>query len=401
MSNPVLSIILPTKNRAAYALSTVKGILAWHADDFELVIQDNGDTGELEAALRDVPDPRLHYYRHAEPIDIEENFTRAVLNAKGEYVALIGDDDGVTEEAVDVARWSSARGLQAVFPSGLANYQWPDVVSPLYGRRFSAALRIAPFSGRTAYRDGEAEIRKCAKSAGSDFHSLPRVYFGIVRRDCLDAVRKTCGRFFPGPTPDLAGAIAVASVAESILEINYPVFIHGTGSRSAGGLGLAKRHVGRLEDWPHLPQWSVTGWSSWVPRLFLGQTIWAEDVVQAARAAGRTDLLREFNIPLLHALCLCSHPAYSREIMESFHRQLRLPETPRVRWWLRFAAGYLYGWALRVRSLIGNLATLASLGPHTMIEEIKDSEAAMAALAAYLRKNDRSFLRCVGTEPSR
>lgn len=396
--HPVLSIILPTKNRSHYAVSTIRGILAWQADDFELVVQDNGDD-DLAGQLGS--DPRLRYHHCSTPLDMEANFTQGVLNSRGEYVALIGDDDGVTEEAVEVARWGSVRGFQAVFASGLAQFLWPDVVSPLYGRRFSGVLRIAPFDNRISYPDGESEIRKCVKSAGSNFHSLPRVYFGIVRRDCLDVVREKCGRFFPGPTPDLAGAIAVAAIAERIVEVNYPIFVHGTGRRSVGGLGVAKRHIGRLEDWPHLPQWSVKGWSSWVPRLFLGQTIWAEDVVQATRAAGRGDLLREFNIPLLHALCLCSHPAHSPEIMESFHRQMQLPETPRVAWWIQFAMGYLYGWAQRVGSLIGNLATLASLGPDTMIKEIKDSEAAMGALAAHLRKNDLSFIRCVGTEPSR
>jgi hypothetical protein len=132
-----------------------------------------------------------------------------------------------------------------------------------------------------------------------------------------------------------------------------------------------------------------------VPRLFLGQTIWAEDVVQALRAMGRCELLHEFNIPLLHAMCLCFNPEYAREILHNFIRQLRLPETTRVTWQVRFAFGYLYAWSRRLSSLTSNLSILASIGSDKMIYNIKDSEAAMTALTIYLREKNSSFRRCV------
>jgi hypothetical protein len=394
-SGPLLSIILPTKNRHNYAISTIRGILAWRTDDYELVVQDNSNGEDTAAALRVISDARLRYYHCTHSLDMEENFTQAALHAKGEYLAFIGDDDGVTEEVVEAACWGRAQGLEAVHLSGLASFLWPDVVSGAYGRRLSGALRISFFNSRTTYPNGETEIRKCLSSAGQDFHNLPRSYLGLVRRDCLEAVRKKCGTFFPGPSPDLAGAIATASVAEKIAVVNYPIFISGTGAGSGGGLGIAKRHVGSLEDWPHLPKASITRWSSLVPRLFLGQTIWAEDVVQALNAMGHGDLLQEFNIPLLHASCLCFHPAYSREIMASFFRQLPLSQTARLTWQVRFAAGYLASWLQRLRSLISNICVLASVGTETMIRNINDSEAAMVALSNHLRQRNASFIRCV------
>lgn len=394
-SGPLLSVLIPTKDRARYAISTIRGILEWRNGDFEVVVQDNSTNDELADAVRPIRDSRLRYYRTPEPLDMEGNFSAATLNSRGEYLAFIGDDDGMIEESIDVARWAREQNIQAVFPSGMATFLWPDVRTPIYGSHLSGVLRISRFAGRASSRIGESEIRKCLRSAGQDLHSLPRAYFGLVRRDLMDAVRLTSGSFFPGPSPDLANAIALACVAESISEIEYPIFIHGTGARSVGGLGAVKRHVGRLEDWPHLPQWSVARWSAMVPQLFLGQTVWAEDVVQSLTAMARVDLLRDFNSARLHAVCLCSHPAYWRPILRSGIRHLRVMEGSRASWVARFGAGYVYAWWQRLHSLTRNIVALASFGSETLVRNVEDSEAAMNALAEFLRRNKLSFRECI------
>src|ERR1039457_7023047 len=110
---PLLSIIIPTKNRAGYAISTIRGILAWQIGDYELLVQENSNTEDLAVALRSVSDPRLRYYHCTRSIDVVENFTQAALNARGESLAFIGDDDGVTEDVVEAARWARAQELQA------------------------------------------------------------------------------------------------------------------------------------------------------------------------------------------------------------------------------------------------------------------------------------------------
>lgn len=386
--DPVLSIVIPTKNRAKYAISTIKGILAWTSSEFELVVQDNGTSTELADALRDIQDPRLRYFRHETPLDMEANFSRAAANACGHYLAFIGDDDGIVEQAIEVAHWADAESIDAVFPSGLATYQWPDVVTRPWGRRFSGVLRVSPFTGATVARNGEAEIHKCLCSAGQQFHGLPRTYFGLVRRDTLEIVRRVAGSSFPGPSPDMASAVAVACVAKRIAEIEYPIFIHGTAARSVGGLGAVKRHIGRLEDWPHLPRWAIDRWSTRVPRLFLGQSIWAEDVVQALSAMHRDDLLDRLNTPKLYAMTLCFHRDH-RSIIWSHARAALRTESGwnRAAWLARFTAGYVSAWWQRLVSLGRNVSALVSLSGERMIGEVDDSECAMKALTGFLKKS--------------
>ena len=393
--HPIVSIILPTKNRARYALPTIRGILAWESSQFELVVQDNSSNNELEDAVLSIQDTRLRYQHTTHSIDMAENFTLGTLRTRGVFLAFIGDDDGVIEDVVAAAKWGVANNYDAVLPTTIARYLWPDIQSPMYGKRFSGTLRIDRFSGRSSFPSGLKEVSKCMKSAGQNFYHLPRIYFGLVRRECLNRVRDRCGYFFPGPSPDLAGAIAIGCIANRIAAVDFPLFIAGTGAGSTGGLGVVKRHVGRLEDWPHLPKWAIKEWSKIVPRLFLGQTIWAEDVVQAVRATGQDRLMVDFNIPLLHASCLCFHPAYRQEIIKSFIGQLPKSQLLRGKWWLRLFIGYLGCWLRRMASLVRNASALLSIGRETVILHINDSEGAMSALASTLRASNKSFAQSI------
>ena len=60
---PLLSIVIPTRNRQKYLLSTVASILEITSDDFEIIIHDNSDTDSLKGLItQDCLDPRIDYH---------------------------------------------------------------------------------------------------------------------------------------------------------------------------------------------------------------------------------------------------------------------------------------------------------------------------------------------------
>jgi glycosyltransferase involved in cell wall biosynthesis len=349
---PTLSIIIPTRNRQKYAIPLIKAILNFKARNFEIVVHDNSDDENLRYAFKEFQsDNRLHYYYRHERMGVNDNFTLATEASHGEYVCFIGDDDGVTEEILLAANWAKDNNLDALYPSGMAHYLWPDVERQIYGKTDSGTLMLENFSGKIKHIKPEIEIIRCAKDAGQNFHSLPRSYFGIVKKSVLERVKIKTGSYFPGPSPDLSSAVAVALLANRIVDINYPLFIHGTGAKSFGGLGLDKKHIGRLEDWPHLSKQHIDNWSLIVPRIFSGETIWAEDVVQALRATDREDLLKYFNVPLLHAMCLVFHPDYIPNILENYKRIRNLNGHNLIFSWFLLSIGYSQTMKLRFQSL--------------------------------------------------
>src|SRR5687768_13393833 len=95
--SPLLSIIIPTKNRQYTCLYAIESALNMKSDIFEVVVQDCGDTNSLEEAIvsKFGNDNRLKYrYTNTSP-SMTENWNLAITHAKGKYICGIGDDDAV------------------------------------------------------------------------------------------------------------------------------------------------------------------------------------------------------------------------------------------------------------------------------------------------------------------
>jgi glycosyltransferase involved in cell wall biosynthesis len=90
---PLVSVIVPTYNRAPIIGPTVQSILAQSCRDFELIVVDDGSTDSTEEAVRSINDPRLRSYviPHAGRPAVPRNYGMRL--AKGSYIAFCDDDD--------------------------------------------------------------------------------------------------------------------------------------------------------------------------------------------------------------------------------------------------------------------------------------------------------------------
>lgn len=88
---PLVSVIIPTYNRAAYIKDSVESVLNQTFSDFEVIVVDDGSTDGTEETLRPYLD-QIRYIR-------QENKGAAaarnvgVRNARGSYVAFMDSDD--------------------------------------------------------------------------------------------------------------------------------------------------------------------------------------------------------------------------------------------------------------------------------------------------------------------
>ena len=393
---PILSVIVPTRNRFKYVTSAIRSVLACPDPALELVIADNSDSPELGGWIdQNLDDPRVRYAHFGLPVSMSENYDRGMRYATGEYICFIGDDDGVNPEVVAAAAWARAMGFDALVCSRPAQYWWPDLRFRYYGDSLSGSIELAPFTGRLSFPNAQEEMRKCVRRAGQDFGDLPRVYYGIVKREVLNQVKALAGTCFPGPSPDMASSIAVAAFVKSMCHVDYPLFLPGSSGGSMAGLGAMKRHIGRLEEQRHLPAQSLADWSELVPRFFSGNTVWGEDLVAALRAVGCSDVLREFNVPLLHAMCLVFHPQYARVTLPSLYRALRSLDRNPVAGTLQLVVAYFYTWGLRFESLLRRLWNNASKSGSELVRGVPDVERAVRVLIEKLSKAEKTFNRCV------
>lgn len=92
---PLVSVGVPTFNRATTLLRTIESILSQDWSGLEIVISDNASTDSTEAVCGRFcrADPRVRYFRHKTNLGPTANFIAALQQSRGEYFMWLGDDD--------------------------------------------------------------------------------------------------------------------------------------------------------------------------------------------------------------------------------------------------------------------------------------------------------------------
>lgn len=91
---PRVSVVIPTRDRAAYLEEAVASALEQTLRDLEVIVVDDGSedrTGALLDALRE-EDPRLRVVRHPEPRGAQAARNAGAREARGPVVAFLDDD---------------------------------------------------------------------------------------------------------------------------------------------------------------------------------------------------------------------------------------------------------------------------------------------------------------------
>ena len=61
---PLISVIIPTYNRAAYLGRALNSVLAQSYENIEVIVIDDASVDDTGSAVKEIPDARLTYIRH-------------------------------------------------------------------------------------------------------------------------------------------------------------------------------------------------------------------------------------------------------------------------------------------------------------------------------------------------
>lgn len=315
---PLLSVAIPTHNRAKYAIHSILSLLSIQHDGLEIVVSDTSTDGELAAFMQrdDLPclqDPRLRYSRPSERLDMTGNHNAALSETRGEYVCLIGDDDTITKDALEAAAWALEHGIELIAPNVVANYAWPDFRSRHFGAKHSARLYIAKDMGSASIHECAQALANALRNAAQGTDGLPKIYHGIVKKSLLESLRHRSGSYFHGSSPDVSGAIGLALIAQNFVVTDYPLTIPGASGGSNTGRSAMNKHKGKLGQESQTKAFQDTGWSPGVPRFFSVETVWAHAALETIHhlAPGR---VVDFNFARLIAICTVLHPEYREDV---------------------------------------------------------------------------------------
>lgn len=99
MSNPLLSIIIPTHNRQNFLPHAVKSALDQTMGNLEVIVVDDGSEPPVDLP----PDPRVRLLRLAKSRGVSAVRNIGTNEAKGRWVTYLDDDDRLLPNMVDIS----------------------------------------------------------------------------------------------------------------------------------------------------------------------------------------------------------------------------------------------------------------------------------------------------------
>lgn len=227
---PKLTIIIPTCDRADTLRHSLATVLCQPQPEIEIIVSDNAGGPETRRLVEAIDDPRLRYLRVDERLGMSEHWEFALGHARGEWVTMLGDDDGFLPGGV--ARFLETAGKYDVdaISSVTCVFSWPKNQGVDKG---DLLVR-----GGTGFEIIESApvLEKCLHNKYT-YKSLPWIYTGgFVKRSVIAHIISRTGCFFKSIIPDVYSGIAVASCLTNYGRSHVPFAIEGTSRHSNGAL---------------------------------------------------------------------------------------------------------------------------------------------------------------------
>ncbi len=233
---PLVSVLLPTRNRLEYLRYAIETVRRQDDGDWELVVSDNDSEEDIEGHVRSLGDVRIRYVRTASFVPVTENWNNALNHSRGRYVVMLGDDDGLMPGYVTRIRELAARfGAPDVVYQSAWLFSYPGVQESepegfLQAYGYATFLRGArePFVlDRERARKVVADAMRFRASYGFNMQ------FSTVSRRLLDKLTPQ-GPFFQSAFPDYYATNVVFLTARSIVVEPRPLVTIGVTPKSYG-----------------------------------------------------------------------------------------------------------------------------------------------------------------------
>jgi hypothetical protein len=163
---PLLSVVVPTLDRP----DTLRHALATMAcqpanADCEFIIQNNGGNRAIAEMIAGLNDARFKHFASDTVLTMTDNWEAALGHAAGEYVAFIGDDDGLMPYACATATDILADRRIDLLSWRAYSYYWPDYYHPAFRNRLLAEIDLVSSAKRVLSRKDLARVFGSAASA--------------------------------------------------------------------------------------------------------------------------------------------------------------------------------------------------------------------------------------------
>jgi glycosyltransferase involved in cell wall biosynthesis len=90
---PIISVVIPTRNRYALLNRAVQSVLKQTFDDFEILVVDDASSDNTHSVIEKIKDGRINYILLEDKSGGSKARNIGIENSKGKYIAFLDDDD--------------------------------------------------------------------------------------------------------------------------------------------------------------------------------------------------------------------------------------------------------------------------------------------------------------------
>ncbi len=230
------SVVIPTRNRLQLLRHAIETVRRQPYADWELIIADNASEQDVRGYVAALADPRIRYFRSERFLPVTDNWNYAIDKATGDYVAMLGDDDGLTPNYFPkIEAFVASFGDPDVIYMDIYQFFHPGV-APWCKEGYVADIRNG-FFFENRHEPFFLAKELVLKAVRGSIHLRRNFTFNIqafaFKRHFLAHLRAR-GPIFRSPFPDYYLANVALFMAQVVLVVPEPMAIAGVTDESFG-----------------------------------------------------------------------------------------------------------------------------------------------------------------------
>lgn len=237
-----ISFLLPTRDRLEYLKQAIETVRR-QSGDWEIVVSDNASRENTAAFVDKLADERIVYRRVPQPINVTDNWNAALQMSTGDYVLMLGDDDGVLPGYVEHMNALVKRFARPdVVHTGALLFTHPGVDPHHPGGYIAPNIHADFFRGASEpFLVGHERALAAVRGVmGFRLAFNFNMQLSLISRRLIEALRDR-GEFFQSSFPDYYATSAAFIAARGIVaDPSTPVVI-GVTPKSYGFFHLNER----------------------------------------------------------------------------------------------------------------------------------------------------------------
>ncbi len=230
------SIVIPTRNRLDLLRSAVASVVQQNYSDWELIISDNASNEDIAGFVDSLNESRIKYSRSENYLSITENWNRSIDMSSGDYVIMIGDDDALLKNHLQITHNLIEKFEQPdLIYTNAYLYAYPGVIPSFpkgvfqpFGSLYGMPKHNVPFWLDQSYK-------KAIIQATLEFRCLysTNMQHALISRPLLEKVKRE-GKLFLSSYPDIYTMSALFLEADRLLIYPNELVVIGISSKSHG-----------------------------------------------------------------------------------------------------------------------------------------------------------------------